>query len=100
MQTTTLQAHFNRLRVLEAARDVFADRGIAGTSVEHLLRAAKVSRRTFYRYFRNKEQVLAGLYALACEVLLTSIRDAIAAVDDPIDKYVPEEPSPTAPLTA
>ena len=41
--------------------------------VEQLLRSAKVSRRTFYRFFPNLEAVLEGLYDSASRVLVERI---------------------------
>ena len=77
MSTATIDI---RTRILEAAAAVFTARGLGETTVQHLLQEANVSRRTFYRYFRNQEAVLAGLYDLACDVLLQAIQ-AIIDVD-------------------
>src|SRR5262249_15495919 len=56
-------------RILAAAAKVFARTGTACT-VEDLLEAADVSRRTFYQSFGNKEEVLAALYQNACQIVL------------------------------
>lgn len=58
--------------VLRAAAAVFAERGFAAPTVEDLLAAASVSRRTFYKLFANKQEVLDALHAGAIELLLQS----------------------------
>jgi AcrR family transcriptional regulator len=68
--------------VLQAAMVVIAARGIADTRVEDLLEAAQISRRTFYKYFRNKEDVLVALYQFSSEILYQEMeRVALPAVD-------------------
>ena len=52
-----------RTRILRGAAKVFGERGYSASSVEAILEAAQVSRRTFYRTFRSKEDVLAALFA-------------------------------------
>jgi len=48
-------------RILEAAYQLFAEFGIAETSIESICQAAGVARRTFYGYFPNKQAVLQRL---------------------------------------
>ena len=59
---------------MRASAGVFAERGLAETTVEDLLRAAGVSRRTFYKSFANKEAVLAAVYDARTALLLSTIR--------------------------
>ena len=55
--------------VLFNAIGVFARKGITETTVQDLLEAAHISRRTFYKYFKNKVDVLESIYRLAAELL-------------------------------
>lgn len=48
-------------RLLEAAREVFADRGYAAARVEDIVAVAGVSHGTFYTYFSNKADALDAL---------------------------------------
>lgn len=48
--------------ILDAARRVFAQKGYDEATVADLLEGASISRRTFYRYFDNREAVLLRLY--------------------------------------
>lgn len=57
--------------VLFNAIGVFARKGITETTVQDLLEAANISRRTFYKYFKNKVDVLESIYQMAAELLTT-----------------------------
>tara|TARA_R110001606_G_scaffold360158_16_gene513115 strand:- start:69262 stop:69948 length:687 start_codon:yes stop_codon:yes gene_type:complete len=59
-----------RAEILIHSVQVFALRGLARTSVQHLLDAANVSRRTFYKYFRNKMDVLESIYRIFVDNML------------------------------
>lgn len=65
-----------RALVLQGSAQVFARMGVRAPSVEHLLEASGVSRRTFYRLYPNKEAVVVALYALGTEMLLDACRRA------------------------
>ena len=50
-----------RERLLVAAEAVIADKGLAGVSIEDFVRAAGVSRGTFYNYFPTTAELLGAL---------------------------------------
>ena len=68
------------------ATEAFGRRGYARTSVEDILAAAGVSRRTFYRVFRSKDDVFHVLFDRAIETALGLIRAAVAGADTPAAK--------------
>jgi AcrR family transcriptional regulator len=68
-----------RQRILRGAAKAFGERGFGGTSVEAILDAAQVSRRTFYRVFRSKEDVLRALFDNSVQMLLRAVREASQA---------------------
>lgn len=72
--------------VMGSAR-VFATKGFRATSVEDLLEAAKVSRRTFYRLFDSKEDVALALYNFGTKNLVQSWKQAIAASQNPLEQF-------------
>lgn len=47
--------------ILDAAVKVFSERGIHGTTVAHITKAADVAKGTFYLYFDSKEHLLGVL---------------------------------------
>jgi AcrR family transcriptional regulator len=76
-------------QLLAAGLEVFATNGYAGSSVDQILTAAGLSRRTFYKYFENRLELLVALSARsATEVAV--LADAFAAV--------PDRPDPAAAL--
>ena len=63
---------------MEAAAKVFAKKGVQAATVEDLLAAAGISRRTFYRFFSSKYDALDALHEVMTEMLLEERRAAYA----------------------
>ena len=72
--------HPTRTAIIEASIGVFSAQGAAKTSVQDLLIAANVSRRTFYKYFKSKDEVLSALYESMTGLLV----DVISSVSEPL----------------
>ncbi|MFE0150486.1 TetR family transcriptional regulator [Nonomuraea sp. NPDC059007] len=49
-----------RAEVVEVARRLFAERGFDETTVDDIVQAAGMSKRSFFRYFQVKEDVVLG----------------------------------------
>ena len=47
-----------RARIVASAFELFADRGYDGTTVDAIAERAGIARRTFFRYFRSKDDVI------------------------------------------
>jgi AcrR family transcriptional regulator len=71
-----------RAMILQGAARLFAEHGIRKPSVEHLLEAAGVSRRTFYRLYASKEDVVAALYRLGTSRLIDGVTLAMSEESD------------------
>lgn len=78
-----LIGHLQRTNIQLAAIPVFARKGLADTTVNDLLAAANVSRRTFYKYFENKMQVLEGIYQTAVSLLLSRFSEMQSIAGSP-----------------
>jgi AcrR family transcriptional regulator len=50
-----------RAAVADAAAKVFAERGVAGTAVSDIVRAAGIAQGTFYLYFDSKDDILLAV---------------------------------------
>jgi AcrR family transcriptional regulator len=73
-------AERNRLRILEAARVVFAERGLSG-SHDDIARAAGVGVGTVYRRFPDKEQLIDALFEARIEEIAEVARAAVQESD-------------------
>src|ERR1700742_4206927 len=70
-----------RQRIIEAARELFLERGIHGVSVGDIAERAEVGRTTFFRHFGDKQEVV---FATEQE-----LRDTIAAAKQADGTAVP-----------
>jgi AcrR family transcriptional regulator len=75
-----------RERIIEGARSVLKGQSLKATTVQDILDRADVSRRTFYLQFRNLEALLLALYTESTDGLVQSIRIAIEAAKQPLQK--------------
>ncbi|MFN4103811.1 MAG: TetR family transcriptional regulator [Tepidimonas sp.] len=58
---TKEEAEQTRAQILAAARQVFHDRGVGQTSLEHIAQAAGVTRGAIYWHFANKGELLQAM---------------------------------------
>jgi AcrR family transcriptional regulator len=81
-------------QILRGAAAAFARDGYGGTSVEAILEASGVSRRTFYRFFRSKEDVFCKLFDRSVALLLRTVQEAfgtgntVGRVERALDGYL------------
>lgn len=62
-----------RQEVLDAALELFAERGFDGTAVPEIAKRARVGAGTVYRYFESKEAIVNTLYRQHKQALTSSI---------------------------
>ena len=70
--------------ILEAAKEVFFEKGIHRTTVDDVAAQAEISKGTVYLYFQSKESILAHLLLEGLHILLAELETA----------YAPHEPLP------
>src|SRR5439155_21837138 len=56
------QKILTRRLLLEAAQDVFGQRGYGATTIDDIVKVAGASRATFYLHFAGKAEVMAAIY--------------------------------------
>jgi AcrR family transcriptional regulator len=72
-----------RGRLLQAAAEVFAQRGYAEATAEAISREAGMSKATFYEHFSNKEEAILALFDMAQTVMADRVAEAMDAADEP-----------------
>jgi AcrR family transcriptional regulator len=74
-----LSAGAQRARLLEGMVQAVADKGYAEATVADAVRAARVSRGTFYAQFASKEECFLEAYRHGIDVMVERIRAAVRA---------------------
>ncbi|MBW1878843.1 MAG: TetR/AcrR family transcriptional regulator [Deltaproteobacteria bacterium] len=75
-----------RSLIIEAAVEVFAERGFHQARVSDVARRAGVADGTIYLYFRNKEDLLLSIFEEKMDILLASLGEILEGVHDPIER--------------
>jgi TetR/AcrR family transcriptional regulator, transcriptional repressor for nem operon len=70
----------SRERIVERAADLFAERGIAGTSVDEVLAAAGAGKGQFYHYFRSRDELAAAAVGYRCAQVVDGLTQALGDV--------------------
>lgn len=69
-------------RILDAAGELFAARGIASVDMKDIARVAGCSRATLYRYFENREALHTAYVHREARVMGSQLAGVIADIDD------------------
>lgn len=70
-----------RARLVEAAADIVASKGIAGTRIDDVVRGAGFTRGAFYSNYSSLQEVLTEAIMLRANTLLETITEAIEAIE-------------------
>jgi AcrR family transcriptional regulator len=63
----------NRQQILEAAKNLFADKGFEATNVRDIIHESSLSPGTFYNYFQSKEEI----FEVLTDEIISEVRDQI-----------------------
>ncbi|MGI5237354.1 TetR/AcrR family transcriptional regulator [Dactylosporangium sp. CA-139066] len=77
--TSTRTAEELRQDLTGGLAEAIAGKGYAATTIADIVMHARVSKRTFYEHFADKEACLMALYEQGCEQLLAVVRTAAGA---------------------
>lgn len=72
-------------QLLQAGAQVFATSGYAGSNVDQILAVAGLSRRTFYKYFENRLELLVALSA-RCETAIAELAASFTRIPEADDR--------------
>lgn len=76
------QAEATRQLLVSVARELFAERGYAGTSVEEIIQRAGVARGGLYHHFAGKDALFRAVYdAVQADVATRVVNAALVGVD-------------------
>jgi TetR/AcrR family transcriptional regulator, transcriptional repressor for nem operon len=70
----------SRERIVERAAELFAERGIAATSVDEVLAAAGAGKGQFYHYFRGRDELAAAAVGYRCTQVIAGLTEALGGV--------------------
>lgn len=82
--TATRDKDATRQRLLDAAEEVFAEKGYHGAVVDDIIRRSDSSKGGFYFHFPNKQAIFLALVDALAPKLTGAVERAIAAEPDPI----------------
>jgi AcrR family transcriptional regulator len=77
------QAEATRQLLVDVARDLFAERGYAATSIEDIIKAAGVARGALYHHFDGKDALFRAVYDAVQSEMASSVVAAAMAVGEP-----------------
>ena len=75
----TRRGRASRERIVERAAELFADQGIAGTSLDEVLAAAGAGKGQFYHYFRSRDELAAAAVGQRCAQVVTGLTQALGS---------------------
>jgi len=70
----------SRERIVERAAELFAERGVAATSLDEVLAAAGAGKSQLYHYFRGRDELVAAAVGLRCAQVLAGLSQALGTV--------------------
>jgi AcrR family transcriptional regulator len=76
----TVRGRASRERIVERAAELFAERGIAATSLDEVLAAAGAGKGQFYHYFGGRDDLVAAAVGLRCAQVLAGLTQALGSV--------------------
>jgi AcrR family transcriptional regulator len=76
----TRRGRASRERIVERAAELFAERGIAGTSVDEVLAAAGAGKGQFYHYFRGRDELAAAAVGHRCAQVVAGLTEVLGGV--------------------
>jgi len=88
MVTKQARAHATRSTILEAAATAFARDGMAGTSLNEVIRASGLTKGAFYFHFASKEALALASFRLKQEQLLEGMAAAVQPDQPALDRLV------------
>jgi len=75
-----------RRRIIDAAVEVFAEKGFFGSKVSEVARRADVADGTIYLYFKSKDDILISLFEEKMEEIMARLTEILSGIEEPEEK--------------
>ncbi|MEV6070150.1 helix-turn-helix domain-containing protein [Nocardia sp. NPDC052001] len=75
-------------RILDAAADLFAERGVTAVGMGDIAKAAGCSRATLYRYFENRQAVRLAFVHRETRRISARVVDQVRGIEDPGERII------------
>jgi TetR/AcrR family transcriptional repressor of nem operon len=76
----TTRGRASRERIVERAAELFAARGVAGTSLDEVLAAAGAGKGQLYHYFHSRDELVEAAAGLRCSQVLAGLTQELGTV--------------------
>jgi AcrR family transcriptional regulator len=76
----TRRGRASRERIVGRAAELFAERGIAATTVDEVLAAAGAGKGQFYHYFSSRDELAAAAVGYRCAQVVAGLAEALGGV--------------------
>src|ERR1700758_3278823 len=86
----TRQGRATRARIVRAAAELVAERGVADTSLDDVRERAHASKSQLYLYFDDRDALMRAVAQATCEAVINDQADALAEFDSlaGIERYL------------
>lgn len=74
-------------RILEAAVEVFAEKGFSQSTISQIAKKAGVADGTIYLYFKNKDDILAQFFSYMSKLVFDEFKLAVNSADNAVEKF-------------
>lgn len=71
----------SRERIVEHAAELFAERGVASTSLDEVLAAAGAGKSQLYHYFRGRDDLVEAAIGHRCDQVIAGLTQALDTVE-------------------
>jgi len=78
----------HRQRIISALKELSATRGFYRVTVDELAARAGMSKRTIYRYFSSKEEIINAALEEFISTVAKKVRQALDSSSDPVEKIL------------
>lgn len=88
MTNRQIAAAETRKKLVEAAKEIICDKGLANTSIDEITDACGVSKGTFYTYFKRKEDIVYELSEKMFDEILENAKNCEGTITEKLENYM------------